>query len=359
MSPLETLDLMLRGAAAGVSLILAVTLLRLSLHSLNARLGALFALGAASYAVASAPAIATSLPGLVAILKPGAMLTGVLFWWFTLALFCDLKRWSRWRLAPALIVLACYAPILFEAAPALMRAGYVIGELVNGALMIHVIVIIANGLEDDLVEPRREFRTLWIGAIAFTVLAIVAAELWKLYASLPSFMHIVEAGALFIVSCGIAAWSLSVQSEFFPDELTPGPQAQRRTEPQVEAADTYLAAQLRGAMDAGLYRTPGLTVGALADRLQTQEHRLRAVINQQLGYRNFAAFLNEYRVSAAKTALADPTQARRQVLQIALDLGYGSIAPFNRAFREATGATPTGYRRAMLSGERLAPAAAE
>jgi AraC-like DNA-binding protein len=84
------------------------------------------------------------------------------------------------------------------------------------------------------------------------------------------------------------------------------------------------------------------------------------VINQQLGYRNFAAFLNEYRVGAAKEALRDPAQARRQVLQIALDLGYGSIAPFNRAFRAATGVTPTAFRRDALSdGLDAANAAAE
>jgi len=65
-------------------------------------------------------------------------------------------------------------------------------------------------------------------------------------------------------------------------------------------------------------------------------------------------------VSAAKTALSDPAQSRRQVLQIALDLGYGSIAPFNRAFRAATGVTPTTFRREALTDSlNAANAAAE
>jgi len=34
------------------------------------------------------------------------------------------------------------------------------------------------------------------------------------------------------------------------------------------------------------------------------------------------------------------------VLTIALEAGYGSIGPFNRAFRERFGMTPTEYRRA-------------
>jgi AraC-like DNA-binding protein len=33
------------------------------------------------------------------------------------------------------------------------------------------------------------------------------------------------------------------------------------------------------------------------------------------------------------------------VLTIALEVGYGSIGPFNRAFKERFGVTPTAYRR--------------
>jgi AraC-like DNA-binding protein len=33
------------------------------------------------------------------------------------------------------------------------------------------------------------------------------------------------------------------------------------------------------------------------------------------------------------------------VLTIALEVGYGSIGPFNRAFKERFGVTPTEYRR--------------
>jgi len=36
------------------------------------------------------------------------------------------------------------------------------------------------------------------------------------------------------------------------------------------------------------------------------------------------------------------------ILTIALDAGFGSIGPFNRAFKTHTGLTPTEYRRARL-----------
>jgi AraC-like DNA-binding protein len=64
-----------------------------------------------------------------------------------------------------------------------------------------------------------------------------------------------------------------------------------------------------------------------------------------MGFRNFTAFLNEYRLSAAALRLADRDQTHIPVLTIALDLGWGSIGPFNRAFRTRFGMTPTDYRR--------------
>ncbi|TGY89656.1 AraC family transcriptional regulator [Marinicauda algicola] len=365
MDAAGTVDLMLRGAAAGVSLILAATLVPLARRSLSALFGTLFALGAMAYSIASSALVADQLPALAAALKPLAMMTGVFFWWFALALFCDARRWRASRLIPLAIVSAACAAILVFPSPALDRATIVLHELVNAALMIHVIVIIAGGHQDDLVQPRRKFRTIWVGAIALTVLSVAVAELWKLFADLPSSMHLVESMAILVVACGIAAWSIGAKSEFFPEERsastgtgTLAPTTGIGT--VLEAQDRHLALRLRTAMDQGAWRTPGLTVAGLAERLGTQEHRLRAVINQGLGYRNFAAFLNEYRIGAAKTALADPAASRRQILQIALDLGYGSIAPFNRAFREMTGMTPSEYRRAALKAVDIpAEAAAE
>ena len=78
------------------------------------------------------------------------------------------------------------------------------------------------------------------------------------------------------------------------------------------------------------------------------EHRLRRLINGQLGYRNFAAFINAHRIEEAKRLFADPGEARKTVSSIAFDLGFGSLGPFNRAFREVTGLSPTEWRRQAL-----------
>jgi AraC-like DNA-binding protein len=79
--------------------------------------------------------------------------------------------------------------------------------------------------------------------------------------------------------------------------------------------------------------------------LGVPEYRLRALINKRLGYRNFNALLHEYRLRDACAQLADPAKAHLPILTIALDVGYQSIAPFNQAFRDAMGCTPSAYRR--------------
>jgi AraC-like DNA-binding protein len=98
-------------------------------------------------------------------------------------------------------------------------------------------------------------------------------------------------------------------------------------------------------MSDGYYRQSGLTIRSLAEKLKLPEHRLRRLINGKLAYRNFSAFLNDFRIAEARERLTDPKNARAPVLTMALDLGYASLGPFNRAFRANTGRTPTDYRR--------------
>ena len=100
------------------------------------------------------------------------------------------------------------------------------------------------------------------------------------------------------------------------------------------------------------YREEGLGIAALAARIGLPEYRLRRLINQRLGHRNFNSFVNGYRLAETIAALSDPSQAQVPILTIALDAGFQSIGPFNRAFKAQTGMTPTDFRRERL--ERLA-----
>ena len=96
-------------------------------------------------------------------------------------------------------------------------------------------------------------------------------------------------------------------------------------------------------------RREGLSLKALADLVDLPEYRLRRLIHEQLGYRNFNALLHDYRIREACRQLSDPSLRRTPILTIALDAGFNSIGPFNRAFRAKAGMTPSEYRRAKGS----------
>ncbi len=108
---------------------------------------------------------------------------------------------------------------------------------------------------------------------------------------------------------------------------------------------------LRRLMDEGYFKQSNLTIAQLAGKLSMPEHQLRELINQHLGFRNFSAFLNSYRIPAACALFEDISQIRTPILTIALELGYGSVGPFNRSFKEIIGHTPSEYRKKFKNDE--------
>jgi AraC-like DNA-binding protein len=93
-----------------------------------------------------------------------------------------------------------------------------------------------------------------------------------------------------------------------------------------------------------VHRRPNLTLKELADLVGLPEYRMRKLINEQLGYQNFNAFLHDYRIREACQQLRDPEMRRIPILTIALSTGYQSINTFNRGFRDVMGMTPSAYR---------------
>lgn len=104
-----------------------------------------------------------------------------------------------------------------------------------------------------------------------------------------------------------------------------------------------LARRLEERMSEGFYRTEGLTLRKLSLELGVPLHRLRAVINCDMGYRSFSEYINQLRIQEASARLlAEPDTP---VLNIALDAGYRNISSFNRTFKDVTGHTPTDFRK--------------
>jgi AraC-like DNA-binding protein len=214
-------------------------------------------------------------------------------------------------------------------------------------LVVLVLFEVWRGLAADLVERRRRMRVLFVAAVAGYLAIAVLVQIYNtllgvstppslMLANLALMFGLSVAAALSLVQMRTASW-LAPERRPAPDELG---ESERR-----------LLATLNHAMETEhIYREEGLTIGALAERLRTREHILRRVINRGLGFRNFNDFLHAHRIREASMRLRRPEDARLPVLSIALEVGYSSIGPFNRAFKSRVGMTPSSFRRLAGGG---------
>ncbi len=210
-------------------------------------------------------------------------------------------------------------------------------RLCEAGLALHALAVVLRTWRGDLVEARLRIRAPFVGIVALYALLMAGLQIAG-----------VELPARDLINGAIlAALSLAGAAIFLrgPADLL-GVATPRQTTPPTDASDQAALDRLNHAMDADqVWRREGLTIGALADAIGMPEHRLRPLINGHLGFRNFAAFVNARRIEAAKRLLVDPAKGRVTIAAIAYDLGFGSLGPFNRAFKEATGVTPTEFRR--------------
>ena len=348
LDQMDIIEIALRGAAAGVNILIAVLIFISRAPLIRRALGVLFLIGTACYILVSGPAIVESSGVFKYPMIAFAIFNGVFFWWFAQSLFEDDFRWTWVKVAPFIIMVLLHPPggAFWEEGLA-KTVERVLHSALAILLMGHAMWIALRDRAGDLVDPRRRFRLSFALAVGVTGIVVTVAENIEILHDLPEAMTFLHAILIAALSFFFGSWLLSANRALYAADEPP-PAAPSEAIRPVPAADMPAFETLTALMDEGIYHQEGLSVAALAEKVGVPEHQLRKLINGALGYRNFSAFLNSYRIEEAKRILADPAEARRQILQIALDLGYGSIAPFNRAFKSATGETPTEYRRAAI-----------
>ena len=354
---MTVLEAALRGGAISLLILLAVLLLRDARRIPAARFAALFAAGVAGYAVVSASELATSPPVWLLPLRLVAMGNPVVFCLFAAALFDDDFKPSWWHVLAWLAVVAVGASCLWIGTPAARIGFSVVGLACNAIGAWYALAEWSL----DLVEQRRRLRSVLVVVTAIYATAIIASEVVFPRGSGGAALGVaIAAGVLVIVVMFALALlaldregSLIQFSEIEPQTLPAVPRKPSTNATSGERSnageEARLLAALRRLMEHDrAYREEGLSIGGLAERLGIAEHALRRLINRRLGHRNFNAFLNRYRLDEVCAALADPAQEAVPILTIALDAGFQSIGPFNRAFKSMTGTTPSEFRRDQL-----------
>ena len=348
---LSTIDIALRGATVALLLVLAVSLYRGFGTVLAGRLAAAFALGSAAHAVtasigAASPIAAAHAPAI-------APSTGnvVVFWLFTRALFDETFRLRWWHaLIWAAVAGFSFVNCMWIAPASGARLSIVAINLIALGFIVLAVGQTIASWSSDLVEGRRRVRVFIVSAAALYGGLNAVLQISMAGGGAAEIAKTANSAALAVVVAAISIAMMRVDgADLFP--AAPEVQAEASQAAVVESgADQKLVdALMRLMADDRIYRHDNVTIGTLATRLGIPEYRLRRLINQRLGYRNFNVFLNEHRIAEAKAALADPSQARVPVITIAMDAGFQSLGPFNRAFKATTGVTPTEYRRLKAS----------
>jgi AraC-like DNA-binding protein len=370
--PSTLLDAALRGTLVALLMLLAAVLGRDRPRLPAARTGVALTLGLCVQVVSSTPMFEALVPRLwQAPLVAVSVGNAVLFWVFVQALFDD-----DFALRPlhgvawlAVAVLAGFNCAVV-AGGASVLAPVTMGLQRGVPLLFAVLAAIAaaSHWRSDLVEGRRRLRAfIVVTGVAYT-LAMLAVRLASPQGRLSGTTATIDVVVLLLI-VAVVAWRMLhiAGSDLFPSARAPvlpahpaqpaetvAPDRAEPTYPNAppspDPAEERLADALQRLMaDERAYRTEELTVASLAARLAVPEYRLRRLINQRLGHRNFNAFVNGFRLDEARAALADPARRELPVLSIALEAGFRSIGPFNRAFKAATGLTPTEFRREKLA----------
>jgi len=268
----------------------------------------------------------------------------VFVWLFALSLFDQ-----SFRLRPVHFVIGLLycAPIAwlrlneFSVLPALPNWIYIYGSLTSVALMLHLCYATLRGRPDDLLVARRQSRVYFVIVIVFVAVAAAIIDpmpntIGQLDKRTAKMLSIWPA----VMWCGVWLLALNQRSAHFGEIVGSG----RALAQQDLTLKKKLDELVR---EKEVFREPKLSISELASRLSVTQHRLRSLINESMGYSNFSAYVNSYRIEAVKAAMSNPESASLPVLSIAMDCGFTSLSTFNKTFKALEGVTPTDYRKGL------------
>ncbi|UGY12700.1 AraC family transcriptional regulator [Bradyrhizobium septentrionale] len=356
---LMSVDLGLRGAVVALCLLIAALALRDRRDSTAALLGAALAIGAAASMICSTPTFPRPFAWWGLLLLALSSANCVVFWLWARAAFDDdfVPRFWHGVLWAAVVVAQWLDASGITRSAALELA---IERTLSFTSLGLTLLAVAQALVTwpaDLMQGRRGLRlVVLIGASAQIVLNSYLSFLQQPSNPTFSMTSVANVLALFVL-VGLSAWNLLEAGTRGGSILLPATNVRfgapaKASDDQSKPAtiEPALLRRLEQLMTVErIYRRERLTIGLLSAELGVPDYRLRQLINEGLGYRNFNAFLNHYRIGEAKAALVDPEQVEVPVLTIAMDTGFQSIGPFNRAFKAATNLTPTEFRRLAMA----------
>lgn len=268
-------------------------------------------------------------------------------WMLSKSMFDDDFQWS-WKFWMLLATLPTIHYLLYQS---LGRPGLGLSDdfrflpyLVSVAFIVLATTESLRNRDDDLVLSRLRKRNVFMLFSSLLALVSVYFFFTKDPLNLPQTFELIQNS----LACIFILWFFGSQFSYqnlFPET---GKAAEKiAAEKDMEKQKRIIGKMLDIFKKDELYTREGLTISKLAEHSGEKEYLLRRAINGELGYTNFNAFLNHYRIQEACRLLKEEKEKQLTFQEIAYRMGYQSVATFNRAFKKETGQTPTEYNNTL------------
>ncbi|MEQ9299410.1 MAG: helix-turn-helix domain-containing protein [Cyclobacteriaceae bacterium] len=235
---------------------------------------------------------------------------------------------------------------LFDGAPRLLPASFVaLAQLLH--LVTYSVLILHEVRKRRTADVRKAY--LWKRRVAMAFLGYVLTFItyyllvWTRLLEVEYDYMISAASSFFIYFIGYYGFNYQ--------ELWKQSDAPRYEKSGLSAsASRAIAKKLTAVVSSEkLYLQNSLKLKHLADRLEIQPHYVSQVINEVQG-KNFADFINEYRVENARQLLECTDM---KIMNVGIASGFNNKASFNHAFKKLTGKSPSAYRQWHSEGKAL------
>jgi AraC-like DNA-binding protein len=346
----------MRFASIGILAAASVTLLRSARGNWASRFTIMFAIGVCGYLLDASSSLWQMFGVWLPLLELISAAVPLLLWLVTRAILVDgfRPKSSHW-LALALFSLLGASTHHLECSPEISARAFWLYSFARLAILSATILRVARSWRTRPNDIRHQSRNRFAFVTVVTSIFIVLIEFVGMYFLEPKVLEAVNAGIVLLIAMTITPSLHQMKlgdSGSYKNGAIHGAAAKNQPGQTSDVDDAILAA-IRQEMETNhRFRDPQLCVASFAKEVGLPEYRLRQIINGTLGFGNFNGFVNHYRVAWIKGALADTRHARLPILTIAMDAGFASIAPFNKAFKEMTGETPSAYRKRMLGNKR-------
>lgn len=264
--------------------------------------------------------------------------------------FTFLVPFSTWQLSRAIFSDETLSPLQFIGFSILVVVWYhgcallfrqeaisdyasVVMRLTTIGFLVLSLIESQRGRKDDLVKGRLKLRKVFVYFVVIVGLITVLTDTGLSQTDFLT-LKIFQRGSILIFASYFLVVNTSWQDDFFGKKIKP---VELKHESLINCINQLMA-------DEQFFKQEGLTIGQLAQKLGEQEYKLRTVINQEMGYRNFPAFVNSFRIEEAKSLLTKAGSSAPTIQEIAFEVGFSSIGPFNRAFKASTTLTPKEFR---------------